>query len=108
LYSPGISTLRRVTSFFQFGARVLPVSVNHCQESGVGSAAGSSGFSATTGTMAGSLPWKPASRVGVELLAEAVDEVGADQRPHVVIAADQGTWATTALTRRSMAATTRT
>jgi hypothetical protein len=38
-----ISTERSVTSLRQDGARVRPVSVNHDQESGVGSAEGASG-----------------------------------------------------------------
>jgi hypothetical protein len=42
-----------VTSFRRDGARVRPVSVNHNQESGVGSAEGASGSSATTGIIAG-------------------------------------------------------
>ena len=46
-YSPSISTVRRVTSLRHDGARVLPVSVNHVQESGVGSANGASGSSST-------------------------------------------------------------
>ena len=43
-YSRNISTERSVTSFFHDGARDFPVSVNHVHESGVGSAAASSGF----------------------------------------------------------------
>lgn len=43
-----ISTLRSVASLSQAGARVLPVSVNHCQESAVGSAEGASGSSSTS------------------------------------------------------------
>ena len=39
-YSVNISTERSVTSLRQDGARVRPVSVNHDQESGVGSAEG--------------------------------------------------------------------
>ena len=38
------------------GRACLPVSVNHCQESGVGSAAGLAGSSDTTGKVAGTSP----------------------------------------------------
>lgn len=47
-YSVNISTLRSVTSFRQAGARVLPVSLNQAQESGVGSAEGAIGSGSTT------------------------------------------------------------
>ena len=50
------STERSVTTFRHAGARLLPVSVNHRQESGVGSAAGPAGSSETTGKVAGGSP----------------------------------------------------
>src|SRR5262249_32012119 len=61
IYAPGsyavnISTDCKVTSFRHAGARVLPVSVNHCQESGVASAHGAIESWATTGIIAGALP----------------------------------------------------
>src|SRR6201986_4689270 len=65
-YSVNISTLRSVTSFFQAGARVLPVSENPSQESGVGSADGASGSLSTTGTMAGGVPTETGHPVGGE------------------------------------------
>src|SRR5918911_2346443 len=52
-YSMSISTVRTVTSFFQAGARVLPVSVNQWYESAVGKAACPAGSAVTTGIMAG-------------------------------------------------------
>jgi hypothetical protein len=61
-YSISSSTLRRVTSFFQAGARRFPVSLNHSQESGVGSADTASGSESTTGTIAGGSPRKRAAR----------------------------------------------
>lgn len=56
-YSVNSSTDCSVTSFFHAVARFRPVSVNHCQESGVGRAQGAVGSSATTGIVAGGRPW---------------------------------------------------
>src|SRR5215470_15159386 len=55
-YSVNISTDCKVTSFRQAGARLLPVSVNHCHESGVGSAQGLIRSCATTGIIARGWP----------------------------------------------------
>ena len=55
-YSVNSSTERSVTSLRHEGARVLPVSVNHLKESGVGRAHGTAGSSDTTAIMAGGLP----------------------------------------------------
>ena len=65
-YSMNISTERKVTSFRHVDARVRPVSVNHCQESAVGNTQGASGFSATTGIIAGP-PGEAAATVLVTL-----------------------------------------
>jgi len=68
---------------------VRPVSVNHCQESAVGSAEGASGSSATTGTIAGGLALEPGEAAGVELLPEAGDEGRPHQGAQVGVSADQ-------------------
>src|SRR4029450_10118487 len=50
------STLRSVTSLLHAGARRLPVSLNHSQESGVGRTEAASGAGSTTGVIAGGSP----------------------------------------------------
>ena len=79
-----------MTSFRQDGARLRPVSVNHVQESGVGSAAGPAGFSDTTGIIAGGISLHARSPIAVEQLLQTRDVVGADQPPSIGIPTDQG------------------
>ena len=90
------------------GARVLPVSVNHCQESGVGRAEGASGSSATTGIMPGSLPAKRASRSASSCARTIGRKSLRTRRCTFLNPLISGTCDTTALIRLSMAPSTRT
>jgi hypothetical protein len=77
-----------VTSFFHDGARRRAVSVNHVQQSGVGSAQEAAGSSATTGIVAGGFCYAGAPVVG-ENLPDLRQMIRTDEAANIVVAADQ-------------------
>ena len=87
---------------------MLPVSLNHSHESGVGSADGASGSLSTTGTSTGGWPRKRASRSASNWARNPAMKSARTSARRLACPLISGTWLTTALTRRSMAATTST
>ena len=86
----------------------MPVSVNHCQESAVGSADAASGSSSTTGTIAGGSPSERASRSASNISRNPAMKSDWTRARRLSCLLTSGTWLTTAFTRRSIAATTST
>jgi hypothetical protein len=100
-----ISTERTVTSLRHEGARLAAVSVNHWNESAVGSAAATIGFSETTGTMAGAAPVYLAARSPSNALRNPAIRSARTSARMLSCPLIIGTWLTTAFTRRSIAPT---
>src|SRR4029077_3236127 len=107
-YSVNISTERSVTSLRHDGARDRPVSVNHDQESGVGSAEGASGSSATTGIMARGFPAQRLRRSSPNMPSSPAQKSARINRLALLWPLIKGTCPATHLTLRSIAPTTST